>query len=210
MAPPSRRGARTPQPDALTPEGKLCELLRQALALATALSFEEKPHAMLLLVRAAVFRAVLEHHETVPNAVSYLVRATRQVTREIWTTRPDPARPQPSIPVAEPALGALETIVASRAHVPKEKPAAVEPWTTAAQAKENLARFVTEIELSPPDPTLRHYLTLGALSELMCRTRLPGPTEQRLRDIVAYAQRDGAKPQVIELMMTALRKIVSG
>ena len=114
------------------------------------------------------------------------------------------------MPVAEPALGALEQVVAARAHVPKEKPASVEPWTTATQAKENLARFVVEIELSPPDPTLRHYLALGALSELMCRTRLPGPTEQRLRDIVAYAQRDGAKPQVIELMMTALRKIVSG
>ena len=210
IAPPSRRGNRPSPPEPMSPEGKLCELLRQALALATALSFEEKPHAMLLLVRAAVFRAVLEHHESVPNAVSYLVRATRQVTREIWTTRPDPARQQIPIPVAEPALGALETIIASRAHVPKEKPAAVEPWTTAAQAKENLARFVVEIELAPADPTLRHYLALGALSELMCRTRLPGPTEQRLRDIVAYAQRDGAKPQVIELMMTALRKIVSG
>lgn len=210
MAPPSRRANRPPPQDAATPEGRLCELLRQALALATALSFEEKPHAMLLLVRAAVFRAVMEHHEAVPNAVFYLVRATRQVTREIWSTRPEPGRAPPPMPVAEPALGALEQVVAARAHVPKEKPASVEPWTTATQAKENLARFVVEIELSPPDPTLRHYLALGALSELMCRTRLPGPTEQRLRDIVAYAQRDGAKPQVIELMMTALRKIVSG
>ena len=51
---------------------------------------------------------------------------------------------------------------------------------------------------------------LGALSELLSRARLPATTDQRLRDIVAYAQRDGAKPQVIELMMTALRKIVSG
>ncbi len=210
MAPPSRRAARVPPQDGGTPEGKLCELLRQALALATALSFEEKPHATLLLVRAAVFRAVLEHHDAVPNAVFYLVRATRQVTREIWSTRPEPGRTPPPMPVAEPALGALEQVVAARALVPKEKPAAVEPWTTAPQAKENLARFVVEIELSPPDPTLRHYLALGALSELMCRTRLPGPTEQRLRDIVAYAQRDGARPQVIELMMTALRKIVSG
>lgn len=205
IAPPSRR-----PPAASTPEGRLCDLLRQALALATALSFEEKPHAMLLLVRAAVFRAVYDHHEAVPNAVSYLVRATRQVTREIWSTRPDPSRPSGPIPVADAALGALEQVVAARAMVPKEKPAAAEPWTTAAQAKENLARYVVEIELSPPDPTLRHYLALGALSELLSRTRLPAATEQRIRDIVAYAQRDGAKPQVIDLMMTALRKIVSG
>ncbi len=203
--PPSRR-----PPSPATPEGRLCDLLRQALTLATALSFEEKPHAMLLLVRAAVFRAVYDHHDAVPNAVSYLVRATRQVTREIWPTRPDPARPSAPIPVAEPALGALEQVVAARALVPKEKHAAVEPWTSAVQAKENLGKYVIEIELSPPDPALRHYLALGALAELLCRTRLPAPTEQRIRDIVAYAQRDGAKPQVIELMMTALRKIVSG
>jgi hypothetical protein len=208
--PPSRRAVRPPPQDAATPEGRLCELLRQALALATALSFEEKPCTMLLLVRAAVFRAVQEHAASVPNAVHYLYRATRHVTREIWMTKPDPARAAIPIPVAEPALGALEQILAQRANVPREKPASIEPWTTAQQAKENLGKFLTEIELSPPDPTLRHYLALGALSELLCRTRLPPQTEQRLHEIVAYAQRDGAKPQVIELMMTALRKIVSG
>lgn len=208
-APPSRRPGRASPPDAFSPEGRLCELLRQALALATALSFEERPYTMLLLVRAAVFRAVHEHFAAVPNAVAYLYRATRTVTREVWSSRPDPTRVG-AVPVAEPALGALEQILAARASIPKEKPVTIEPWTTAQQAKENLAKFLSEIELAPPDPTLRHYLALGALSELLARTRLPAPTDQRLRDIVAYAQRDGAKPHVIELMMTALRKIVAG
>jgi hypothetical protein len=209
-APPSRRAVRPPAQEPTTAETKLCELMRQALALATALSFQEKPHTMLLLVRAAVFRAVHEHHDTAPNAVSYLVRATRPVTREIWSSRAEPGRTMGPIPVAEPALGALEQVVTVRAHFPREKPAAVEPWTSAPQAKENLARYLTEIELAPPDPVLRHYLALGALCELLSRTRLPAQTEQRLREIVAYAQRDGSKPQVVELMMTALRKIVSG
>lgn len=208
-APPSRRPSRVQQLDVFSPEGRLCELLRQALALATALSFEERPFTMLLLVRAAVFRAVHEHFAAVPNAVAYLYRATRTVTREVWSSKADPARAA-AVPVAEPALGALEQILAARASIPKEKPVTIEPWTTAQQAKENLARFLSEIELAPPDPTLRHYLALGALSELLSRTRLPAPTDQRLRDIVAYAQRDGARPHVIELMMTALRKIVAG
>jgi hypothetical protein len=207
--PPSRRPVRAPPPDTMSPEGRLCELLRQALGLATALSFEERPHTMLLLVRAAVFRAVHEHYVAVPNAVAYLYRATRTVTREVWSSKLDPGRAG-AIPVAEPALGALEQILAARASIPKEKPVTIDPWTSAQQAKENLSRYLAEIELAPPDPTLRHYLALGALSELLSRTRLPAPTDQRLRDIVAYAQRDGAKPHVIELMMTALRKIVAG
>ncbi len=164
---------------------------------------------MLLLVRAAVFRAMHEHQASVPNAVAYLYRATRGVTREIWSSKVDLSRTG-SIPVAEPALGALEQILAARAVVPKEKAATVEPWTSAQQAKENLGKYLSEIELSPEEPALRHYLALGALSELLSRTRLPAATDQRLRDIVLYAQRDGAKPHVIELMMTALRKIVAG
>jgi hypothetical protein len=207
--PPSRRPPRMPPQDANTPEGKLCELLRQALSLATVLSFEERPQATLLLVRAAVFRAIHEHYASVPHAVSHLYRATRQVTREIWTSKPDGRNPA-QIPVAEPALAALEQIVAARASLPNEKPVSVEPWTSAVQAKENLAKFLAEIEISPSDLTLRHYLALGALSELLTRTRLPPTTDQRLRDIVGFAQRDGAKPHVVELMMTALRKIVSG
>ncbi|MFN7135147.1 MAG: hypothetical protein ACK4N5_23940, partial [Myxococcales bacterium] len=40
---------------------------------------------------------------------------------------------------------------------------------------------------------------LGALTELLVRTKLPPQTDQRLRDIVAHAQREGAKPQAIDL-----------
>ena len=39
------------------------------------------------------------------------------------------------------------------------------------------------------------------------RTKLPPQTDQRLRDIVAHAQREGAKPAAIDLMMTALQRI---
>ena len=49
----------------------------------------------------------------------------------------------------------------------------------------------------------------GYTPELLVRTKLPAKTEQRLRDIVAYAQRDGAKPGTIDLLMTALSRIVA-
>jgi hypothetical protein len=114
------------------------------------------------------------------------------------------------MPMAEPALLAMERIVSSRAQLPKERPLSIEPLATAAQAREHLARYVEEIEASPTEPALRHFLALGALMELLTRTRLPAQTSQRLKDIIAHALRDGAKPSSIELMMTALKRIVSG
>ena len=97
----------------------------------------------------------------------------------------------------------------SRAQVPKEKALAIEPMTSAAQAKEHVARYLTEIDRAPGDPPLRHFLALGALTELLVRTKLPPQTDQRLRAIVSHAQREGAKTSAIDLMMTALQRINS-
>ncbi|MEO5731575.1 MAG: hypothetical protein ABI134_19965, partial [Byssovorax sp.] len=60
------------------------------------------------------------------------------------------------------------------------------------------------------DPTLRHFLAVGALSELLARAKLPSQTELRLRDIVSHAQREGAKQGSIDLMMMALQRIAGG
>ncbi|TKD04543.1 hypothetical protein [Polyangium fumosum] len=196
---------------ALTPADKLCELLHQAQALATALSYEERPATMLLLVRAAVYRAIYEFGEAVPDAVSYLYRNASSVTRAIWPSASPPGkRPSSPIPMAEPALLAMERIVAVRAQLPKERAVIVEPLATAAQAREHLARYVEEIELAPQDATLRHFLALGALTELLSRTRLPAQTSQRLKEIVAHALRDVPKQAALDLMMTALKRIASG
>jgi hypothetical protein len=81
--------------------------------------------------------------------------------------------------------------------------------TSAAQAKEHVARYLQEIDRAPADASLRHFLALGALTELLVRTKLPTQTDQRLRDIVAHAQREGAKTAAIDLMMTALQRINS-
>jgi len=196
---------------ALTPADKLCELLHQAQALATALSYEERPATMLLLVRAAVYRAIYEFGEAVPDAVSYLYRSALGVTRAIWpSASPAGKRPSSPIPMAEPALLAMERIVAVRAQLPKERAFLVEPLATAAQAREHLTRYVEEIEAAPQDVTLRHFLALGALTELLSRTRLPAQTSQRLKEIVAHAHRDVPKQAALDLMMTALKRIASG
>lgn len=206
-----RPTARLVTRDMDAPADKLCELLHQAQALATALSFEERPATMLLLVRAAVYRAVHEFGETVPDAVSYLFRTTAPMTRSIWPTVPNTGkRPSSTMPMAEPALLAMERIVASRAQLPKERPYVNDPLTTAAAAREHLGRWVEEIEAAPAELALRHFLALGALEELLVRTRLPAQTSQRLKDIVSHALRDGPKPSSIDLMMTALKRIVAG
>jgi hypothetical protein len=207
--PTMRMGSTRDTRDADSPADRLCDLLHQSQALATALSFEERPATMMLLVRAAVYRAIHEFGETAPDAVAYLYRTAIASTRTIWPSSPG-KRPSTPIPMAEPALLAMERIVSSRAQLPKERPYSLEPLATAAQAREHLGRYVEEIESAPSDPALRHFLALGALSELLSRAKLPSQTSQRLKDIVSHALRDGAKPASIDLMMSALKRIVQG
>jgi hypothetical protein len=174
------------------PADRLCGLLRQAKALAS-LVLENRPATMPWLVRATVFRAIHEHRAELPEAVAHLYRCT-------GTGRDAP----------EPALLVLDRVINARAHHPGEKPLAVDPLTSAALAKEHIGRYVAEIERSPLDLTLRHFLAVGALSELLARAKLPSQTELRLRDIVGHAQREGAKQGSIDLMMMALQRIAGG
>ena len=174
------------------PADRLCSLLRQAKTLAS-LVLEMRPGTMPWLVRATVFRSIHEYRELLPEACAHLYRCTGM------------GRDAP-----EPALLVLDRVVTARARHPGEKPLAIDPLTGATQAKEHIARYLAEIERSPLDPALRHYLALGALAELLARARLPAQTEVRLRDIVAHAQREGAKQGAIDLIMTALQRIAGG
>ncbi len=174
------------------PADRLCSLLRQAKTLAS-LVLEMRPGTMPWLVRATVFRSIHEYRDTLPEAVAHLYRCTGM------------GRESP-----EPALLVLDRVVASRAQHPGEKPLAIDPLTSATQAKEHVARYLVEIDRSPLDPGLRHYLAIGALTELLARAKLPAQTDVRLRDIVSHAQREGAKQGSIDLMMTALQRISGG
>lgn len=202
----SRRGdipAASGGSPALSPSDRLCMLLRQAQSLAS-LTLEERPASMVWLVRSAVFRAVYDFKDTLPDAVAHLYRCTG-VGKDPAGTRAS----QLNLPAAEPALLIMERVIVARANMPKEKPLALEPMVSAQQAKEHVARYLTEIDKAPGDAALRHFLALGALTELLVRTKLPPQTDQRLRDIVAHAQREGSKQQAIDLMMTALQRINS-
>ena len=156
---------------------------------------------MTWLVRSTVFRAAYDFKDVLPDAVAHLYRTTAFVR--------DPPAPQrgADLGALETALVVMDRVVASRAQVPREPPLAIEPMTSAAQAKEHVARFLVEIDRAPGDPSLRHFLALGALTELLVRTKLPPQTDQRLRDIVGHAQREGPKGPAIDLMMTALQRI---
>ncbi|WP_129353584.1 hypothetical protein [Sorangium cellulosum] len=206
--PPSRQSLPSRPESTNTAADRFCQLLRDAQLLGTALSFQERPGVMVLLVRCTVFRAILDYGDAMPDAVAHLYRCTAAASREL--AQPEGgARRGSAASVAEPAFLAMERLVAARGQVPEEKPLHVDPLTTAALAREHLGRYLREIERAPADPMLRHFLAIGALSELLVRTKLPAKTEQRLRDIVSYAQRDGAKPGTIDLLMTALTRIVA-
>jgi hypothetical protein len=199
-AKPRTAAAADDAPPQLSPADRLCLLLRHAQSLAS-LTLEERPASMPWLVRSVVFRAIYDYRDVLADSVAHLYRCTgvgRDSAASGRTT---------SSPAVEPALAVMERIVVARGTMPKESPLALEPMTSAAQAKEHVARYLQEIGRAPSDLGLRHFLALGALTELLVRTKLPPQTDQRLRDIVAHAQREGAKSGAIDLMMTALQRI---
>jgi hypothetical protein len=178
--------------NALLPADRLAAMLRQAQTLAS-LTLDVRPGSMAWLIRATVFRAVHEYRDALPDAVTHLYRCIG-IGREAH----------------EPALVVMERVAGARCQVPAEKSITIDPFTTAPQAKEHVARYIIEIERGPTDPTFRHFLALGALSELLVRAKLPAQTEQRLREIVNFAQREGPKPSAFDLMLTSLQRISGG
>lgn len=192
-----------------SPADGLVDLLHKAQTIGAVLSFADQPASMMLLIRAAVYRAVFDHESVAPAAVAHLFNETASMTKEIYITAPGKRRGAMAIPSAQPAFDVMQTIVDQRGAVPVSNPIQVTPITTSQEAKQHLARYLSEIDQAPQDLELRHFLALGALSELLVRTKLPVPTMERLKGIVALAEREGAKPQNVELMMTALSRMIA-
>lgn len=192
-----------------TPNASLCELLHKAQTLGAVLSFADQPASMALLIRASVYRTLLEFDATLPAAVSLLWTETQPLTKEIYITAPGIRRGAMAIPDANRAFEVMQLIVDARGDVPRAETPQITPITTSQEAKQHLARYVSEIDQAPRDLELRHFLTLGALSELLVRAKLPGPTLERLRGIIAHAKRDGATQPVVDLMMTALSRMMA-
>jgi hypothetical protein len=71
-----------------------------------------------------------------------------------------------------------------------------------------LGSYASEIDLAPADLELRHHLLVGAFAELLVRTKLPPNTQDRLRAIVAKAAADGPTKANLELMSTALARMI--
>src|SRR5262249_25819999 len=142
--------------------------------------------------------------DVLPDAVAHLYRSTG-IAQGMPSSAPRSVTGQ--IQGAEPALVVMERVIVSRAVVQKEKPLAIEPMVSAAEAKEHVARYLQQLDRARSGAGMRHFLALGALTELLVRTKLPPQTDQRLRDIVTHAQREGPKTQAIDLMMTALQRI---
>ncbi len=130
------------------------------------------------------------------------------VARDLALVLPTEQLPLPPL-IPRPDLPRLGEPVLALSAVPDQPWRVVSGMVSAAQAKEHVSRYLSEIDKAPGDPGLRHFLALGALTELLVRTKLPPQTDQRLRDIVAHAQKEGAKGAAIDLMMTALQRINS-
>ncbi|MFO0616914.1 MAG: hypothetical protein U0414_30245 [Polyangiaceae bacterium] len=201
--------AAQPSPTQDTPQAALGELLHKAQTLGAMLSFADQPASMALLIRASVYRTLLEFDATLPAAVSLLWTETQPLTKEIYITAPGIRRGAMAIPSANRAFEVMQQIVDARGDVQRAETPQITPITTSQEAKQHLARYVSEIDQAPKDLELRHFLALGALSELLVRAKLPGPTLERLRGIIGHAKRDGATQPVVDLMMTALSRMMA-
>lgn len=192
-----------------TPTDPFLELLHKAQTLGAVLSFADQPASMCLLIRATVYRAIFEFESVAPGAVAHLFQATLPMTKEIYITAPGVRRGSMAIPAASPAFEVMAKIVAQQGQVDTGETLAIQPITTAQDAKQHLARYVSEIDQAPSDLELRHFLAVGALCELLSRTKLPPATQDRLKGIVAHARKEGPKQAVVELMMTALTRMIA-
>lgn len=211
--PPSARveaspAASVPEPPTLAAD-RLCTLLRTAQTLAAQLAHDHRVGPLLLVIRAAAFRAIHRFGDDVPDAVANLYRSTVGAAGEALA----PGSPQRRAPgleaiVIEPALLAIDRILLLRARVPKERTLAVDPMTSVEEARAFLARYRDEIERAPADPAVRHFLAAGALAEFLVRAKLPGPMEGRLREILAHAEHDGARARAVDLLMVTLGRII--
>jgi hypothetical protein len=197
---PPRAGSRHPE---------LLELLHKAQTLGAVLSFADQPATMCLLIRATVYRTILEHEASAPGAAAHLYESAAAVTKEIYITAPGKRRGAMSIPPTAPAFEAMAEIVSKEGVVQAQAPLTITPITSAQEAKQHLARYVSEIEQAPSDVDLRHFLALGALSELLVRAKLPAPTHERLKGILGHARKEGPKQAVVDLMMTALNRMIA-
>lgn len=191
------------------PEDPLCELLHHAQALGAALSFADQPATMLLLVRATVYRAVFDLGATLPGPVAHLHEQTAELIREIHITAPGKRRGAMAIPSASPAFELMNRMVTSRCQLGAGNTLHVQPITTSQDAKQHLARFVSEIGVAPDDLELRHFLAMGALCELLSRTKLPAPTQEKLRGLIAHAKSEGPTQATVELLLTALSRMMA-
>lgn len=187
----------------------LSELLGRAQNLGVALSFADQPATMCLLIRATLYQAILEYDASVPGAVAHLAEQTVEQTREIYITAPGKRRGVMAIPEASPAFEAMASIVEQRCEMPVGVPLAVTPITTSQDAKQHIARYVSEIDQAPKDVDLRQFLAIGAVSELLVRTKLPPATQERLRGIIAHAKKEGPKQAVADVIMTALTRMMA-
>jgi hypothetical protein len=197
-----------PEPPTVAAD-RLCALLRTAQALATQLGADHRVGSLLLVVRAAAFRAIHRFGEDVPDAVANLYRSTVGAAGEALAPGSAQRRaPGVEAIVIEPALLTIDRILLLRARVPKERPLTVEPMTSVEEARGFLARYRDEIERAPGDPAVRHFLAAGALAEFLVRAKLPAPMEGRLREILAHAEHEGPRARAVALLMTTLGRII--
>ncbi len=197
---------------------RLCDLMREALTLSKPFPFQKVHRAVpLLLQRAFLYRAYDEHHEGSPDAIAFLMKQGDLLVDRVWESPApgllgkvgvaldDEARGWP-IPIVFD--GTLKTFIQKRAQVDPQAPFIPTQFKGALDTKAHFKKVLAEIDKAPTDAALRHFLLMGALAELLSRTRLAPATTARIRQAMNDA-RAAATPPSVEALMQLMRAVVA-
>jgi hypothetical protein len=191
----------------------LCDLLSAAAEIAKPLQFMQDVHPAipLLLQRALLFRVFDQFRATCPDAVAMLMRAGEPVYAQFWEL------PTGLLAVVGGTTGTAATplpigldlvvghVIATRAQVPSQAPCAPAAFASAAEAKTMLRKYLAEVDKGPKDAKHRHFVLLGALAELLTRTRLPEATAARLRQVMSEGAQRGPNPEATSFLLQELK-----
>lgn len=190
-------------------------MLKVAMGLSRSLHALNTPAPIhLLLQRAVVFRAYRDFLDRCPDTVYFLVRAARPVIEQLPTTSgegllgffrsSDPGR-TPSPSVLETVFG---RVVAQRGLVEPQKPAHPTPLPGPAELKAHFRKYLEELRRGPERADLRSFVLLGALAELMARSRLSPAVIERLHAAEAAGKENGGTPSGAAALLLALEGLV--
>ena len=199
---PIARGGSLPSDEGARRE--LCRLLQTSLEIARKQVLDPESHS--LLQRATLYRAFAEFGQCCSGSVAHLMRTARGVVGDLAGTPGSGVHAATLDPL--PIDAAFEQLVEDEGRSEESGVAQVPPFRSAGEAKRHILHYATLLEQAPQDPTYRHFVLIGALSELLARVRLSKQTRRELHATLEAARSEPPSDPIVDRLLSSLRGVV--